>query len=309
MVWALRGLVSIGVLAVLFTVMDVSATWNTLTMVSGTAVLGTLLLFFAQVPLLAWRWVRIVGMLKGHLTMVHAFQMTLLGRFLNQVLPASFGGDAVRAWQSTRYGLNSVLAVHSVLIERFTGLVSLIAIVAVALLFVRPTMVPGGSQGGVLILLALFAAACAALAVVWLGRRRLRDRELFARPIAFLGDAVRTVREPKQFFWLFVGNTVSNLLSIGAAVTIGSSLGLEVELWVYAVVMPLSFIATILPISIAGWGVREGAMVSLLALFGVASTDALALSLLFGITLLVSALLGGLVWIPVTVGNAEEAAQ
>lgn len=296
---------SVSVLAVLFYLMDPGETWETLRHVSVWAVVAAILLFLAQTPLLAWRWRRIVKMLHGKLAMLNAVQMSLLGRLFNQVLPASFGGDAVRAWQSTQYGLDGVVAVHSVLIERFTGLVALVFMAVVAIPFIWPTVAPGVDTWGLVVLSGLFAAACVVLLIAWLGRHRLRNKPLLARPLAFIDDAIRATRDPVEFVWLSATGVASNLLAIGAAIAIGTSLELAVGWWAYVAVVPLSIIATILPISIAGWGVREGAMVSLLALFGVPNTDALALSLLFGLTLLGAAVIGGLIWIPMTVKSAR----
>ena len=294
----LRALVSVGVLVALFLMMDAAATWQTLKLISGTAVLMAVALFLAQTPILAWRWRRIVKMLNGNLDMPHAVQMSLLGRLFNQVLPASFGGDAVRAWQSTRYGLDGVVAVHSVLIERFTGLVSLVVIALVALPFVWPTVEAGVDRRGIAALGILMCVAGVAFLVMALARHRMRGQPLLARPLALLDDAITATRDPKEFVWLSATGVLSNLLAIGVAIVLGMSLGLDVGFWAYAAVVPLSIVATILPISIAGWGVREGAMVSLLALFNVPNTDALALSLLFGLTLLAAALVGGLIWLP-----------
>ena len=52
-----------------------------------------------------------------------------------------------------------------------------------------------------------------------------------------------------------------------------------------------------LPISIAGWGVREQAMVTAFALIGVPGEGALALSILFGLIALLFGLPGGVVWL------------
>ena len=293
------------VLALLFYAMDAGKTWETLRLVSAPALGAAILLFLAQTPLLAWRWRRIVKMLHGKLALLHAVQMSLLGRLFNQVLPASFGGDAVRAWQSTRYGLDGTLAVHSVLIERFTGLVSLVAIVVVAVPFIWPTVAPGVNKGGVYVLIGLLAVVLAAVLAMWIGRAHLRRQVVLARPIALMDDAITATRDPVEFAWLSASGVLSNVLAIAAAFAIGTSLELSVGLWAYIVVVPLSIIATILPISIAGWGVREGAMVSLLALFGVPNTDALALSLLFGLTLLGASVIGGLIWIPMNARGAH----
>jgi len=301
----LRALVSIGVLVLLFRAMDASQTWQTLRLVSAPAIGIAILLFLAQTPLLAWRWRRIVKMLHGKLALLHAVQMSLLGRLFNQVLPAAFGGDAVRAWQSTRYGLDGTVAVHSVLIERFTGLVSLIVIAVVAVPFIWSTVEPAVDNAGLYALSGLFAAACAVLLGAWLGRQRLRNQPWFSRPLAFLEDVITATRDPREFVWLSATGVLSNLLAVAAAVAIGNGLHLAIDLWAYAAVVPLSIIATILPVSIAGWGGREGAMVALLALFGVPNTDALALSLLFGLTLLGSSIIGGLIWIPMNARSAR----
>ena len=64
-----------------------------------------------------------------------------------------------------------------------------------------------------------------------------------------------------------------------------------------AIMLPLILLVSMAPISIAGWGVREGAMIVALALVGVSDGDALALSVLFGLALLVIGVIGGVVWI------------
>jgi len=63
------------------------------------------------------------------------------------------------------------------------------------------------------------------------------------------------------------------------------------------VLVPVVVLFSMVPVSIAGWGVREGAMVVALGLVGVARAPALAVSVLFGLTLAVSGLPGGFLWL------------
>jgi uncharacterized membrane protein YbhN (UPF0104 family) len=63
------------------------------------------------------------------------------------------------------------------------------------------------------------------------------------------------------------------------------------------VICSLVVFASMIPFSIAGWGVREGAAVALLPLAGLTPEQALAVSILFGALLLVVSLLGGLLWL------------
>src|ERR1700757_2077051 len=53
----------------------------------------------------------------------------------------------------------------------------------------------------------------------------------------------------------------------------------------------------LLPISLAGWGVREAVLVVALAPFGVPAEAALATSVLLGLCLIASSLPGGLIWL------------
>ena len=62
------------------------------------------------------------------------------------------------------------------------------------------------------------------------------------------------------------------------------------------VLVPPVLLVTTLPISIAGWGVREGAMVGAMALIGVPQEGALVLSLILGLLSLIACLPGGVVW-------------
>ncbi|MGC1354895.1 MAG: lysylphosphatidylglycerol synthase transmembrane domain-containing protein, partial [Xanthobacteraceae bacterium] len=82
-----------------------------------------------------------------------------------------------------------------------------------------------------------------------------------------------------------------------AAYCISLSLGIDVSLTAMIAVMSFVSFATALPISVAGWGVREVSMVSLLGLLGIDREAALVLSIEFGIINTLVCLPGGIVWL------------
>ena len=90
---------------------------------------------------------------------------------------------------------------------------------------------------------------------------------------------------------------------------LGVSIELEIT-WVDCMVlMPPVLLLMTIPISIAGWGVREQAMVSAFALIDISGEGALALSIMFGLVSLFMGLPGGIVWLLRTdkkVKNLEE---
>ena len=92
----------------------------------------------------------------------------------------------------------------------------------------------------------------------------------------------------------FVGQSVIT----GTVYVIGLSIGLELDFWMILFVFPPIYLLSMLPITIAGWGVREGSMIAALTVLGTTSTDALALSILFGGCMFAVGVIGGLIWLP-----------
>ncbi|NOX79829.1 MAG: UPF0104 family protein, partial [Deltaproteobacteria bacterium] len=78
---------------------------------------------------------------------------------------------------------------------------------------------------------------------------------------------------------------------------LGVSVGLDYPLTVYLVLVPPVILLTILPISMAGWGVREGAMIGFFLLIGADRSKVLSLSILYGLLALTASLPGLLVYV------------
>ena len=74
-------------------------------------------------------------------------------------------------------------------------------------------------------------------------------------------------------------------------------LGVNIDFFTCLVLMPPVFLITTIPLSIWGWGVRENAMIIALGLVGISSESSLALSILFGLAILIISMPGGLVWL------------
>jgi glycosyltransferase 2 family protein len=63
------------------------------------------------------------------------------------------------------------------------------------------------------------------------------------------------------------------------------------------VIVPPVTLIQLVPVSVAGWGLRELGLVVVLAGFGIPSEAALTTSLLVGLCMVVVGLPGGLVWL------------
>lgn len=203
----------------------------------------------------------------------------------------------MRIWGAYRKGMASELALSSVAIERITGLASLALLITLAL-----------SQ-------------------VWwiMGQSHARWFLLASAPLALLGLCILSVSDRLPLKWLplsftthldsfatglrkILGNLVacaeimflgalSSVLAISQAFLVGNQIGIDLGFAAYILVLGGAVILTIIPISFAGWGVREAAVVGLFGLMGVPSDKALVVSLLFGLALTLSALPGGILWL------------
>ena len=113
-----------------------------------------------------------------------------------------------------------------------------------------------------------------------------------------LRDAVRLMLLRPRLALSATGLAVFiHVLSVLAAWCAARAVGADVSPQALLVCIPLALLAATAPISIGGWGIREGALVALLHLYGTPPDAALALSIVFGLSLMVASLPGLVVWL------------
>jgi glycosyltransferase 2 family protein len=96
---------------------------------------------------------------------------------------------------------------------------------------------------------------------------------------------------------VFALAATTHLLNVFVLWMLGQSLGLTVTLDQWFVVAPTVLLISMLPISVGGWGVREGAMVVALHGFGLSTEEALLPSILFGLCAVAATLPGAIFWV------------
>lgn len=210
-----------------------------------------------------------------------------LAQLVNHLVPGGVLGDAGRAMR-TRGAAGLMAAGQAVVFERLAGQLALLGVLAGA--FAATLWAPGGLDWPVGLSRPLLWAAAAALLLatgLWASRARLpgalrAQGNAFARSVAAPGVLGRQVI-------LSLLAALCNILAFGfCAWAVGAPLSLPAML----ALVPLILLSMVLPLTIAGWGLREGAAVALLPLAGVGPAEALATSIAFGLIFLASTLLG-----------------
>lgn len=259
---------------------------------------GVLALLTLQIALLAVRWREIAAACALRLGLAPILQMTFIATFFNQVLPSTVGGDAVRVWLLARKGNGWASATYSVLIDRIAG-VLVLALIVIACLPWTLTLITDPLARTVLILI---GAGAIAGAIVFLAIGKLPRRWFDG----FM--PTRHLAETSRVAWRLCGSARAGLLvavcslcihfmTVSAAWFCMKAVGAPVDFAPILFLMPPVLLVATIPISIAGWGVRESSMVVAFGYAGLSQTDGLTLSILFGASSFVVGAIGGLVWI------------
>ena len=289
--------VSVGLLVLLLWTLDAAAVARVLGQLPLAAVAAAMVLLIVQTAVLGLRWWLVMAAIEAPLKLGKILPLTFMGVFFNQVLPTSFGGDAVRIWQAHRLGIHTEAAVIGVLLERISGVFGLVLLTALGALTLGVGI---GSQAVRLgLLLTLPAAVAGILILALLDRMPERWRRL---PV--LKEATRLARDSRRVFLapgtalpLLLLSLLSHGLAAGAVYAFALGLQADLPLWTCIALFSAVILVTTIPISFAGWGLREGAMVVLFAFAGVNADTALALSLAFGVALLAASLPGCACWL------------
>jgi uncharacterized membrane protein YbhN (UPF0104 family) len=224
-------------------------------------------------------------------------KIVLVGLFFNQVLPTGVGGDAVRAWRCRKLGIGLGAAIRSILLDRACGYLVLVIIYAVSLPSLLRVFADPGQRGVVVAVLgAALVGLIALLLLDYLPRPLLRLR-LISSIAELSRETRRLFTHPARCGTVLGLSAVTIGLTILAFKLLGDGVGSRLSLGSWIMIVPPITLIQLLPISFAGWGVREVVLVIALAPFGVPPETALATSVLLGLCLIAIGLPGGLIWL------------
>lgn len=240
-----------------------------------------------QTILSAYRWKVTAHELGQRLSAAHAIREYFLSQVINQALPGAILGDASRAVRG-RADAGLAVSALAVALERFAGQIFMFATMTMG--FIATFAVKGGldwptqfaAPVGLMIIVTLLAALSVALF-----RRNVAG--LSPRISHWIGLAGRALLSravlPRQFS-LGLGILLCNISAFGFCVW---AVGAQISVSALLAIVPIILFSMLIPLTISGWGVREGSAAVLLPLAGVPVSTAIAASVLFGITMVLAA--------------------
>lgn len=258
-----------------------------------------------QFPIGGLRWNSVLQALGGRIPNWLAARLFYIGMFFSQALPGGSGGDAARMYLAYKQSVPARSAIDSVIVERVATVLALVLLVDVTQPLFLPHLTPEMARFDLVAVISINAAAIGGTVLLALLHRLpdgLRKWRL-VRGLGNLGEDTRRVFGRASTAWVPLAWSVVGHVNVSVSCFIlAQALGLGVTLLDCIVLIPPVLLVMSLPISIGGWGVREGAMVWMFALVGVGHDAALVLSLFFGVVSLAISLPGGIVWLMMRAG-------
>lgn len=229
----------------------------------------------------------------------YLWRLYAVGAFFNLFLPTAIGGDAVRAAAAVRALPRGGSIIASVVLDRGLGVLALLFYAALGLVLQPGILAPLREvwtwkvSGGRLAVLAAGVVVALALAAV-LARRS-------ERVATALGDGRRAVMafagEPRAVLSATGLALLVQAAYIAAWVAIALGLRLTIPFEFFLFAVPFVSLAAMLPVTLAGIGVREGAWVLLFARLGLPAANAVAYSLLYFVGFALLGLGGGVLFV------------
>lgn len=296
--WLLKLVVSASLIAYLLANVSLEGAWSRAKAIPPSLVIAAAALLAFQTLIWALRWTLVVRAMGRHFSVRHSIPITFAGLFFNQFLPASIGADVVRMWQSQRAGLPISKAVNGVLLERAGTFLTVCVLAAVTSRYWAGFL---NSDFAAWVFPLVSLAGIAGIAVLASIDRlppRLFERRRFLRGLVYLSEDTRKIfLNPRHVTGLAALAVLGQVILAFAVFMLASGLGIGLSWFQCFVLMPPVVIISSLPISVAGWGVRELVMITALGFMGVDADVALLLSIILAALVMLISLPGGLMWL------------
>jgi uncharacterized membrane protein YbhN (UPF0104 family) len=245
----------------------------------------------------AARWQRVLFGLGLDARIPRLLTYYLAGLFVANFLPSTIGGDVLRVRRLATQTQDTPATFASVVLERLTGWVVLPVMTFTGLAINRGLLRVARSESQIALgvsvaTLALLVTLLALAASPRLGGR-LAARANWLRFVGAVHLGVdRFRRRPGAAAGVLAVAFLYQFAVVGAAWLGGEALGIHIGFSAMLAFMPVVAIVQVLPITIGGLGIREGAFVLFLHPLGVSQTHAIALGLLVYLMNLAVSLLG-----------------
>ena len=300
---ALKILISISLLIFLFKRANIGNVWDVMRSMDFMIFIVVVFLYTVSQIVSTYRWSLFLPHAGIHMPFLKLVSLYYIGMFFNIFLPTAIGGDVVKSYYLYKLSGKGGDSLASVFLDRFTGFFALVTIALVSLIFgynyVKDTYAP-------LFIILLATLFFSASLIIW--NRSLHNWALvITGKIKLFGinekiesfyNAIMLYKgEPVVLLKAFGVSFIIQFMSITIFYLISKGLDMTVSIGYFFLFVPIAVTISMIPISLSGLGLREGAFVYLFTKVGATDAQALTVSLAsFAVTVLLG-LIGGIEYI------------
>jgi uncharacterized membrane protein YbhN (UPF0104 family) len=300
---ALKIAVSIILLVVLFRNVDMEQVWASARAASPAWLTAALAIYTVNVLVSAWRWHLLLHAQHVPITRFKVLGSFLVAAFFNNFLPSNIGGDVIRITDTAGPARSKTLAAMIVFMDRALGLMGLVLVAALGATMASAGASPVSSMWlwGALVVGAAFGGP-AVLAPEAFARLlkplTLIHQEWVAARIVTLENTLARFRDAfAAIVMTFAGAVAVQALLVVFYLAVARALAIPIGLWDLAVIVPVSFVVQMVPVSVNGFGVREATFGLYFKRIGLPVESAILLSLIAQVLQMLFSLTGAAVYV------------
>lgn len=261
--------------------------------------------------LMAYKWKFLLAIKRINLAFSKSVKIYFVSTFVGTFLPSGLGGDILRAYSLSKQGADSSQAISSIIVDRILSLLSSLIIAIVGILLYSKLRHDSNVLQSVMVTVAgfgifLFVVMNKKMMQWFFERLKIFKLPRLQSKMEQLYNASLDYNDHKPaLFYVFILSFLFQFVRV--MVTFAGSLALNqhIDAAYFFIFVPVIILLAVLPISVAGIGVREGAFVYFFSQVGMSASEAFTLSLLIYAVAMIATLPGGIIYVAEGLGVKE----
>jgi uncharacterized membrane protein YbhN (UPF0104 family) len=282
------------ILILLLTYLPYRQVFATIQRIPPAVGLGLLGVYLALHLLGVLKWRLLINLAGADLTFSQAVRCYYWGLFGNIFLPSLVGGDLVRGGMAFLFTRSKPAIVLGSLMDRVQDVGGLLGVTIIGVLFLPGSLDYRSHKTIWTVAAVLAVGGLAGLGSLFVIPVRKFPFKLKRIMVKLRRGVLSMYRRPGRMAFCFFVGMLLQLSQVAINYSLGEITGLHLAfgLWLFA--WPLAKLSALLPVTQGGIGVREVALVSLLAPFGAPPVQTAAVGLTFQAIVITGGLIGGI---------------
>lgn len=285
----LKFLISVGMISFFVWHIDFSTLYSAVHRTKVSYLLIGLILYPLGQVICAIKWQYLARALGIHKDLKPMVGLYFIGMFFNLFLPTSIGGDITRGLYLNPRSGNTRSSFLSVLVERGTGVLSMLILASIVMLSPYGAALPAILRYGFPVLSVMV------FLFIWILPHVLRNTRTRVRRLVFQ-ELIVFWQHPRIGIVALSYSVIFHSILVAIHVCIARALSLNIPVPYHFITVSLASLASLLP-SFNGIGVRDGAYIYLLSLIGIDKAFGLFFSFLWFLIMAVSSFIGCIVYL------------